>query len=475
MQTTLLLAVIVLASCAVAQPARPPLAPVVEAEEEVFTYTPADNGSDPMWCWSSTCLVRSGDELFASGLETIPNVKPLNNVRWTLYRRTPSGWKLVQTDPKDRTREPCPLAAFPDGRLLMSVNPTLLTDPQQQGGGPARPEILQFNASDPSAPFTTTLPQWSGKPVFCEHSYRTFTADALTGDCLLLNNLGNDGSHWALVDRAGATVRSGYLFWPDLAPGDVEPYGAVHCRANYPTVALQGRAVHFCGAAAFDNWDRVKDPVAHKERMGRQWGNRWRRLYYTWTPDLSKQDFAPWIEVSNTMATGGWLFPGDLYVAPDGTVHILWFEAPIDLRLRDKYFPDIKTRLHSIMYAQVRDGRVLLKKPLLQGQLGSPDIPQGRPRFQVTPDGRLIVCYSLLNIAADGKRTYDNWVSELAADGTLGTPVKLPLQYPLSGFFTTTPRGGSQPSDTLELLGPRVGSQYAIHYARIRLYPSEKQ
>ncbi|MEN6402303.1 MAG: hypothetical protein ABFD94_10205, partial [Armatimonadia bacterium] len=68
-----------------------------------------------------------------------------------------------------------------------------------------------------------------------------------------------------------------------------------------------------------------------------------------------------------------------------------------------------------------------------------------------------------------------NWVGELAADGTLGTRVKLPLQYPLSGFFTTTPRGGSQPSNTLELLGPRVDTQNAIHYARIRLYPSERQ
>ena len=47
------------------------LKPVVEAEEEVYTYTDANNGAGPLWCAGSTCLVRSGREVFASGLETL--------------------------------------------------------------------------------------------------------------------------------------------------------------------------------------------------------------------------------------------------------------------------------------------------------------------------------------------------------------------------------------------------------------------
>ena len=31
--------------------AQPALNPVVEAEEIVFRYTPADNGSGPLWCF----------------------------------------------------------------------------------------------------------------------------------------------------------------------------------------------------------------------------------------------------------------------------------------------------------------------------------------------------------------------------------------------------------------------------------------
>ena len=55
------------------------LKPVVEAEEDVYTYTAANNGAGPMWCAGSTCLVRIGESVFASGLETIPDAPPLNN------------------------------------------------------------------------------------------------------------------------------------------------------------------------------------------------------------------------------------------------------------------------------------------------------------------------------------------------------------------------------------------------------------
>ena len=43
----------------------PVLRPVVEAEEEVYTFTNANNGAGPMWCHGSTCLVRLGKEVFA--------------------------------------------------------------------------------------------------------------------------------------------------------------------------------------------------------------------------------------------------------------------------------------------------------------------------------------------------------------------------------------------------------------------------
>ena len=88
------------------------LAPVVEVEEDIYTYTNAQNGAGPMWCSGSTTLVRIGDRLFASGLETIPDAKPLNNCRWMLFTRGSDGRTRVRVDADGRTREPSPLAAF---------------------------------------------------------------------------------------------------------------------------------------------------------------------------------------------------------------------------------------------------------------------------------------------------------------------------------------------------------------------------
>ena len=125
--------------------ARSELRVAVEVEEDVYRYTPANNGAGPMWCSGSTCLVRIGDDIFASSLETIADAKPLNNCRWTLHRRGPNGWTLQQADPVGRTREPCPLATLAPGMLLLSANPTLVTD-RTVHAGPARPEILQWSA-----------------------------------------------------------------------------------------------------------------------------------------------------------------------------------------------------------------------------------------------------------------------------------------------------------------------------------------
>jgi len=71
---------------------------VVEIEEDVYSFEPANNGAGPMWCHGSTCLVRIGDDVFASGLETLKDCKPLNNCRWTLFNREENGWKLLRAD-----------------------------------------------------------------------------------------------------------------------------------------------------------------------------------------------------------------------------------------------------------------------------------------------------------------------------------------------------------------------------------------
>ena len=438
------------------------LHPVVEIEEDVYQFEPANNGSGPMWCHGNTCLIRLGDKLFASGLETLKDYQPLNNCRWTLFQRTADGWKLQQADEKDRTREPCPLGCFSDGRVLMSVNPTLSTDPQAHAG-PSRPEVLQFSAADAQAPYQTFIPQWSDPPRFTEHSYRSFAADGENGELVLFQNIGYTHSCWAFLDRHQKWT-TGQLTWLPREDASKAPYGGTGTRVNYPNVALKERAVHFLGNSAFDQWERMPD-VGDSHR---QWGPRFRKLYYTWSDDITAGQFSDWIEIDNCYKTGGWLFSCDLHLADNGDVHMLWHENPIHPTLRNERFPDIK-RIWALKYAVVRRGEVVWRRTLLSGgEVGSTEIP-GRGRFQVTPDGRLFVFCYVHGRNAAGEPLSENRVLELLPDGTSTPPVTVAMQHPLTVFFTATPRGGCAPSRTLDLLGTRAGASESISYARITL------
>lgn len=438
------------------------LAPVVEIEEDVYTYTNANNGAGPMWCSGSTALVRSGDHVFASGLETVPDAKPLNNCRWMLFHRGPNGWERVRVD-DGRTREPSPLAASYGGRVFLSANPTLGSGPQPNGG-PARPDVLQFAASDPKAAPVSLTPTWSGEPKFTEHSYRSFAADGTAGEFILFQNIGYTHAEWTLRDCTGKWSAQGQLKWPWGAEYDKpEPI-----RVCYPNVALRKRAVHFFGVSdvvePYKAWREFK-----RELTGQQWDYDFRRLFYTWTRDITKEPFAEWVEIASRDKTCGWVSPGDLWLAPNGDVHLLWSERAIDERLRAKFFPEAR-QSHTLNYAVVREGKVIRRRTLMESTEDKPGITGSAGRFHATPDHRLfVVCYAS-GTEADGRSGAENRILEILPDGSPSAPVRLPLAKPFTSYFTTTVRGGSPPARTLEMLGPRAGNGNTISYAKVRLF-----
>ena len=440
-----------------------PARPVVEIEEDVYRFKPSDNGSGPLWCHGSTCLVRVGNDCFASGIETIPELKPLNNCRWLLFRRGVDGWKQVQADPEGRTREPSPLVGFPDGRLFLSANPTL-SPATASGGGAARPEILQFSTAQPGAPFVKLLPSWEGTPAFTEHSYRSFAADGPNRELILFQNVGYTHAEWTFRDHHGEWKAKGKLRWPWGAEYEKpEPI-----RVCYPTVALRQGAVHFCGVS-----DIIEPNAAwcayKKQLTGRDWDYDFRRLFYTWVPDVRTGAFCPWVEIASREKTCGWIFPGDLWVSPDGAAHLIWTERALDERLRKRFYPgEIQT--HSLNYAVVRTGKVVVPAQFgRQAREGESAVIPSEPRFQVTPENRLFVFFFAMGTDAEGRGVAENRLLEIYPDGSSSGQIKVPLRYPLNSYFTATVRGGSPPSDTLDLLGHRLATPSTISYTRVRL------
>jgi hypothetical protein len=438
------------------------LKPVVEAEEVVYQYLPAENGAGPMWCSGSTSIVRTGREVFASGLETVPEWKPLNNCRWMLFERSKKGWEKKLTDKAGRTREPSPMAAFHNGSYFLSANPTI-TAPDTYNG-PARPEILRFKKSGEKMKYNKLLPVWSENPPFTEHSYRSLAADGKSGELILFQNIEYTHAEWAFLDSKGKWSAQGKLEWP---------YGAEYeepepIRVCYPNVMIKDRAVYFCGVSDIiepkSEWRKFKRDIT-----GKEWDYDFRRLFFTWIDDISKGKFHPWIEVASREETCGWIFPADLWVGPDSSVHLLWSERALDERLREKFYPKAK-QSHALNYAILKDGKVVTRRTLAVAEEGVSELKPGPGRFHVTHDNRLFVVYFIKGTDERGVEITENRITEITSGGVEGEHVILPFKQPFSSFFTATVRAGSKPSEILDMLGIRDGVRNTISYGRVRIY-----
>lgn len=433
----------------------------VEVEEPLYDHKPADNGAGPMWCSGSTCLVRSGDTVYAAGLETLEGVPPLNNCRWVLWRRGRTGWERWLVDESGRTREPSPLAVFGDGRVWLSANPTL--NPRERGGGgPARPELREIReAGSGAAPSVRVVfPGWQGEPRFSEHSYRSLAADGPGSELILLQNIDYGHAEWAFLDAEGKWSAQGRLTWP-WGGGYAKPQPIRVC---YPNVALQGRAVHFCGVS--DILEPNPEWKAFKRGLtGKEWDYDFRRLFYTHTPDITRQPFREWVEVASREATCGWISPADLALLPNGEVWVMWTERALDERLRDKFFPGAR-QSHALKLARLREGRVLERITMAESTEDHPAPVVGAARFHRDAAGRMWV---VRWVAGAGVRGND--LVPLGADGRAGDPIPFQLSRPLVSFFTATPRAGSAAGDLVDLLGVPEGAPTSLAYVRLRLRP----
>jgi hypothetical protein len=420
----------------------------VEVEEVVATCASPNNGAGPLWCYGAPMVVRLGDDVFASVMETGQGVPPLCNTRWRLYHRDANGWSLARAPEGFRNREPCPLANTGRGQLVLSVNPS--TQPPGTQFGRCDPHLLRFDASHPERGPEALRPTWPKSAHFTDHSYRGLATDARRGEILALNiDATTSVQHWALGNADGDFSRTGTIAFP--------------IRACYPQVALRDGAAHVMAIGD------VVEPVAawrdyKKEKTGRAWDYVFRRLFYTGTPDIARRDFAEPVEIDSAEATAGHITNLDLWIDPEGKAHLLYLKTNLTPLLRDRFFPGRKIAT-ALEHVEVDDGKVVARSTLLAGGEGARETPH-YARFHAAGDGTLKVVAYVSGTREDGSSFAENRLVD-ARPGAKGATA-LPLKSPFSIFFTAAERGGNRPSDTLDLFGI-AGDGNTLRYARVRL------
>ncbi len=431
------------------------------AEELLYQYTPANNGAGPMWANGMTSVIRQGNQVFASGLETVPEVKGLSKCRWMLFKRHDSGWKLEAKDLINLNREPCPLAVYDDKNILLSVNPKQADSCIEYC--PTHPEILKFSMQNPQLPYERLVPVWEKNPGLMDHSYRAMGVDRMNKELILFQNYEYRHAEWSFMDRKGKWSANGSIKWPTDSYGGKE----VPLRLCYSNVALRDKKVFF-----FSTGDIVepneKWRVYKKNLTGATWDYVFRRLYFSWTDDITKGKFHPWIEIANYDRTAGYIRNQDVWIDSQGLVHLLWIESAIDERLRNDFFTNEKQK-RTLCYAIFKDGKIVLQTSLLTFNEGDKEAVYawGNARFQAAPDGRLFVVYYATGTNAGGERVSENRVVELLKNGQPGPHQVIPFKNPFISFQTANERAGCAASNWLDILGVQEGKENTISYGQV--------
>ena len=425
----------------------------VQAEEVVTRYAPADNGAGPLWCYGSTVIARQGDDVYLSVIETGEGVPPLCNTRWQLWHRSPDGWRMEQSEKQYRQREPCPIGLFQNGPVFLSVNPS--TEPAGTKYGRCKPQVLEFDPQNLSSEPKVHAPAWADGSYFTDHSYRGFVADGVRGELLLLNvNAKTSDQFVSYRDRQGQWHARGKITFP--------------IRACYPQVALRDGAA--CVMAIGDIVEPVEEWKKLKfEKTKREWDYVFRRLFYTYSDDIGKTDFCAPIEIDTVESTAGHIQNLDLYVDGTGAAHVLYLKRPHQYGfIRDKYFPG-QAMTAQLEYAVVRKGSVVSRRTLAKTGEGPGGFEPSFGRFHINRAGDLYVIAAGSRTEPNG-RIFGNYISRMETGEDQSDFERIPLKRPFHNFFTNTPRGGSAPSDVIDLFGTG-GDNPNLRYAQIRIEP----
>ena len=433
----------------------------VNREEAIDLSIPRfNNGAFPGWNAGSPMIVRKGENVWFSLSRPIEGEQPYVNTFWQVFKRQPSGWMVVKGERQPTEREPCPLVLVDGDTLAIFVNPkTSFRAYREQNKANlwnSHPHLKAFGIDAEQSAGKILDPVFSQDGRFREHTYRGIATYPQTGEVfLVVQDPDSELYHPSYRDIKGAWHPFDAFIFP--------------IRSLYPNLFVHNGAAHILAISD------IKEPVkawrdAKFEEFNRHWDYAFRDIYYTWTPDATGGQFETPLLIDSVADRPGFAMNLDLLVDDDGTAHILYVMRRFQYEfLRDQFFPDEPLSV-KIGYARIKEGEVLDRKILvqaIQGEAGGSrlkDLKWGR--LHRLEDGGLVVIYSCE--MSDGAAMR---LMELEEEGKPGDALTLTLKHPMgSHFFTNTQRGGSAPSNKIDLLELSYGQEYhSVRYAEIEV------
>ena len=167
--------------------------------------------------------------------------------------------------------------------------------------------------------------------------------------------------------------------------------------------------------------------------------------------------------------SGLWLalLHGDLHLADDGTVHLLWTETNIDHRLRDRFFPG-RQITHTLEHLTLKEGQIQTRRTLVRALEGEAGPVPHLARFHALEDNTLVIIGQFTGIGP-GPVYRCALVGEDQPEW-----IDIPFSQPMPGtFLTNTIRGGSSPSSLVDIVGMSPTSPNTLGYAQIKIEKRE--
>jgi hypothetical protein len=121
-------------------------------------------------------------------------------------------------------------------------------------------------------------------------------------------------------------------------------------------------------------------------------------------------------------------------------------------------------------YMVIKGGKTVSKKTLAETGGDSKGLQPSFARFHIRRNGKL--CAIVAGTATGPPGGFGNYIGQILPGSAKPTFVHIGLKHPFGSFFTNTPRGGSEPSDIIDIFGIADDGPN-LRYARIRLVSGE--